>query len=290
MAFPTFLIIGAMKAGTTSLYHAFSQHPTVFMAAVKEPHFFSYEGRHTTREHIITSWDGYQHLYDGSDAFAARGEASPSYLPAPHAAPTILKYVPHAKLIAVLRDPVERAYSQYLHNFKSGYEQHDDFLTAFDANQTEYEARDEGWRSYKNQGMYAAHLTRYYRLFPREQIKVILYDDYVRDAASVMRELFAFVGINPEIQTRNDWYYRSGKPKSRLIHNLISGRVPAIRQLARALVPQAARARVKSAIHNANVKQEKITPEERAALLPVYREDTLALADLIGRDLSRWLK
>jgi len=288
MPVPTFLIIGAMKAGTTSLYHAFGQHPRVFMTPTKEPHFFSYEGRPTSRDHIVTDWDAYRALFTGSESFSARGEASPSYLPAPHAAPTILKYVPDCKLIAVLRDPVERAYSQYLHNFKSGYEQHDDFLTAFDANQIEYDTRGEGWRSYQNQGMYGAHLTRYFALFPRDQIKVVFYDDYVRDAAGVMRDLFAFIGVDDDVQTHNDWYYKSGKPKSRLIHALVSGRIPAIRQLARALIPKQARSRVKSALHNANVTQSKITADQRAVLLPVYHDDTLRLSEMLGRDLSTW--
>ncbi len=286
---PNFLIIGAMKAGTTALYHTLKQHPQVFMSPVKEPHFFSYEGRTSSREHIITTWDEYEKLYDNAGDALARGEASPSYLPAPQAPVTIHKYVPDCKLIAVLRHPVERAYSHYLHLYKEGRESNDDFLTAFEQNEATANQRGNSWNSYKNQGFYASHLARYYKLFPREQVKIFLYDDYIADANAVIREMFEFLGVQPDFSAEQRWYYKSGKPKSRLMHNIIKGKFPLIKSLAK-LIPQDQRARLKTNLHNRNVQQEKLSPAARAALLPIYREDTLALADMIGRDLSAWMK
>lgn len=289
MTRPNFLIIGAMKAGTTALYHTLSQHPHVFMSPVKEPHFFSYEGRQTSRDHIVTALSDYEALFaDAGDALA-RGEASPSYLPAPAAPEAIYRYVPDARLIAVLRHPVDRAYSHYLHLFKEGREKSDDFLTAFEINDANAHKRGNPWNSYKNQGFYADHLSRYFALFPREHMKIIVYDDYVADADGVVRELFEFLGVSPQFDAEQQWYYKSGKPKSRAIHAVLQGKVPAISALAR-LIPASQRTRLKATLHNRNVRQDKLSPADRAVLLPVYRDDIARLQTLIGRDLSAWLK
>ncbi len=125
MTLPNFLVIGATKSGTTSLYTYLKQHPEVYMP-MKEPNFFALEGREPPffrgpegwkepSQKRITDLEGYRTLFAGASGEKAMGEVSPLYLYAPQAAYRIRRYVPEAKLVAILRNPVERAYSAYMH-------------------------------------------------------------------------------------------------------------------------------------------------------------------------------
>ena len=124
MCLPNFIIIGAEKAGTTALWQFLRQHPQVYMSAVKEPQFFGYEGREVSfqgpgpvvKEALpICDLEEYKSLFKGTESYKAVGEASPSYLYNSQAPERIRHYVPQAKLIAILRNPVDRAYSRFLH-------------------------------------------------------------------------------------------------------------------------------------------------------------------------------
>src|SRR3712207_4104321 len=126
MTLPNFLVIGAMKSGTTALYYYLEQHPEIYMSPVKEPNFFSQENAADTVTHIGT----YEQLFKGASGKKAIGEASHSYLYEPRAAAEIRRYVPKVKLIAILRNPIDRAYSHFLHMVRSGTEPLDDFAQA----------------------------------------------------------------------------------------------------------------------------------------------------------------
>ena len=120
---PNFLIIGAAKGGTTSLYHYLNQHPQVYMSPMKEPRFFALENEKLNFQNpdkainktSVTSLSEYYKLFDGVTNETAIGEASPLYMYSTKAVERIAHYVPTAKLIAILRNPVDRAYSCYKH-------------------------------------------------------------------------------------------------------------------------------------------------------------------------------
>src|SRR5947209_2632070 len=122
---PTFLIIGAMKSGTTALYHALRQHPDIWMSPEKEPHFFAFEDqeipyagprdRYILESMTVRDIAAYRRLFEPGAAKAAAGEASVMYLYLPHVPPRVKERVPTARLIALLRNPVDRAYSSYMH-------------------------------------------------------------------------------------------------------------------------------------------------------------------------------
>ncbi len=145
---PTFFLVGAPKAGTTSLYHYLDQHPQVYMSAIKEPHVFAAEVREENfdpelrrgiardtrgvREFlsgsmrrkrfsgIVADWEGYLRLFADAGAELALGEASACYLWSPTAAERIAGRIPDAKILVMLRNPAERAFSQYLHGVGNG--------------------------------------------------------------------------------------------------------------------------------------------------------------------------
>src|SRR3990170_8700279 len=132
---PNFLIIGAHKSGTTSLYQYLRQHPQVFMPQLIEPSFFSYEGQNlqhnpSIRRHVITRFEDYVALFQEARGEIAIGEASPMYLKCPQSAVRIKHYIPDARLIVILRNPVDRAYSHFQMELRNGTVNNPDFTQA----------------------------------------------------------------------------------------------------------------------------------------------------------------
>ncbi|MGH9857806.1 MAG: sulfotransferase, partial [Acidobacteriota bacterium] len=148
MKMPNFLIIGAGKSGTSSLYYYLRQHPDIYMSPVKEPNFFAYDANHRGwngpirhLEDSITSLSEYMKLYDSVQNEKAIGEASPSNFCA-RACDQVRRYVPNARLVCILRQPVDAAYSAYLHRRRDGHEPESDFLKAFRATDSR---KKQGW-------------------------------------------------------------------------------------------------------------------------------------------------
>ncbi|NDJ62372.1 MAG: sulfotransferase [Chloroflexi bacterium] len=291
MTMPNFLIIGAMKAGTTALYATLAQHPQIYMSPNKEPHFFTHEGgKPSISPTVVNNLADYQALFADVTDEIAIGEATPNYLVQPEVAATIHRYLPDAKLIAILRDPAERAYSHYLHRVLSRREDHADFLEAFRYNET---LAAEGYYldSYRLGGMYYENLCRYYDRFPAAQIKVVLYDDWRDDPAGTAQALFDFLGVDTAFVPDARWYYKTGKPKSALLNDVLRYvRTSNVARPLRKLIPANLRRNVVIGLHNRNVARETLTPEDRAMLIDLMRDDILKLQDLLGRDLSVWLR
>jgi hypothetical protein len=179
---PTFLVIGAMKAGTTSLYEYLRAHPQVFMATPKELHFFPASKRWSDG----VDWYA-QHFADAGDAIA-RGEISPSYSQAdqfPGVAERVAQVVPDARIVYLVREPVSRARSMYLHELASGRE-----TRPIEQALTEKPM-------YVNSSRYAWQLDQYREFFPPERIHVLTSDELKRDRAVALRRLYEFVGVDP---------------------------------------------------------------------------------------------
>ena len=152
MTMPNFLIIGAMKSGTTALYYYLEQHPDIYMSPVKEPNFFSSHKQENAAD-TVTEFGIYRQLFSGGSGKKAIGEASHSYLYEPGAAAEIRRYIPEAKLIAILRNPIERAYSHFLHMVRSGTEPLDDFARALQEDVVGIH-KERAFQDYIGRGLY----------------------------------------------------------------------------------------------------------------------------------------
>jgi hypothetical protein len=299
---PNFFIIGAAKAGTTALYDMLAQHPDIYMSPVKEPRFFAtvgeprlYPGPAGDFLRRVTVWKPpeYAMLFAGVANQRAIGEASAIYMRLPLAAQRIRETLPQSRLIAILRQPAERAYSNYTFMRQHNIEPEPSFEAAL----AQEDARSQaGWYPgiyYKKNGYYHAQLSVYYALFPPEQIKVVLNED-LRDAPqALLRDLFRFLDVNenfaPEIQRSNVTLM----PKNGRLHQLATH--PARVEEHTPFLPAFARRILVSALQRVNAKfnlapPPPLDPETRARLTEEYREDILKLQVLIGRDLSHWLK
>ena len=299
MTMPNFLVIGAAKAGTTSLYNYLKEHPQIYMSPHKEPRFFALEGKpidfqgpgDLTRFKFVTNIESYLALFEEVYHEVAIGEASPWYLYVPQAPKRIKNHIPNAKLIAILRDPVERAYSNFLHAVSEELEPLNDFTQAMEA---EEERIRHNWSyrwHYKQKGFYSVQIKRYYALFDRDQIRFYLYDDFITSPMSVMQDIFRFLGVDDTfVPNTSQKHNVSRLPKNKMLDKLF--RQPnSMKSLLKPFFPSSLRKQVKTNLINLNFqKKPQLLPEVRKQLIEEYREDILRLQELIQRDLSAWLK
>jgi hypothetical protein len=300
MPLPNFLVIGAAKAGTSSLFSYLGQHPDVFISGTKEPNYFAVAGTHVNftgpgdriiNETSVTDLRLYEGLFRSARGEAAIGEASTLYLYLPTAPPRIRQMQPGMRLIAILREPAERAYSSYLHMARDGREPVASFEDALKEEDARVEANWEPLWHYTRLGFYYGQLKRYYDLFPPEQIRVCLYDDFERNPGDVVRSLFSFLGVDPSFEPDMSVRHKvAGTPRSAALHALLSQPNPA-KSVAKRLLPNALRGRLYAALMRSNIvpHKEELCPETRDALRRLYAADVERLACLIRRDLSEWL-
>ncbi len=225
MHFPNFMILGTVKGGTTSLYFYLSQHPDVLFSTPKEPVFFEYEYGRGLEYYQQTYFSALRHEQ-------AVGEARVSHLFLPFVPDRILATLPEVRFIVILRDPVKRAFSHWWMRRCQGAESLS-FKDAVAANLERLAAgqRFEGeegaqqWvadfdpkallskaRIYVDAGYYAEQLQNYYSRFPRERVKVVFFEDLQRDPETLVRELWSFLGVDPNVPLRGLLPYNQAVP------------------------------------------------------------------------------
>jgi len=219
---PNFIIIGAMKAATTSLYTYLKQHPDVFMTSIKEPKFFNnlnkdsvfkLQGKGLVK---IKTMEQYLNLFQKAINEIAIGEASPSYIFDKDCHILIKDNLPRVKIIAILRQPVERAYSNFLHAKRADQEKESEFEKAFTE---ENKMLKKGIKThyYLEKGFYYKQLKRYYAVFPKEQIKIILFEDIIKSPVKITQEVFEFLNVDSSfIPNTSKKANVSGVPKGTL--------------------------------------------------------------------------
>ncbi len=296
---PSFLLLGAAKCGTTSLAHYLSQHPDVFFSEPKEPIFFEAE----YEKGLSHYWETYFRGWHGERAV---GEGRVWNLYLPFVAPRIRETLPDARLIALLRDPVERVHSHWWHRFSRGQEPLG-FAAAIRADRARIE-RGEGfageagaraWRAglYRDSpstghrvlldlGFYAEQIERYRALFPAAQLEVVLHEDLAADQPRVMRGLFEFLGVDPGVRVtdaspRNVRAERVRSPAAR--RALFAARALGLRRL----VPRRLRA-LQHALLERPQQRPALDAGLRRELVAYYEPHTARLERLLDRDLSSW--
>lgn len=264
----TFVVIGSSRSGTTTLRHCLRRHPDVFLPKRIEPRFFAIAnenpqfagpGDDMIRRRVVADWDDFCALYRPRRGEAAVGDSSPAYLSSRTAAAAIAQYAPDAKIIAILRDPVERAISSFRLQRLDGFEP---VATLDQALDLEPQRLSSGWSyvwGYQQRGEYFRHLRRYYEFFAPENITTFLYDDWAsNNGTDLVSKVCEVIGVSP----RSD----------------LIGRIPRLNST----TPE----RFKTA---GRLWYEP-SPEVVMRLATAYASQNQQLADLIGRDLSAWLR
>lgn len=286
MTLPNFLIIGPHKAGTTSLHHYLRQHPQIFLPALKEPRFFSHNpGKPAApsspfsfgeTRHPIRTWEQYRALFAPVTTEKAIGEASPCYLNNPYAPIRIRESLPGVRLVASLRDPVDRAYSGYLMAVRSGNETRP-FM--------EIIQEQTAWHSILS---YYQPCRRWLECFGRERMKFIRAETLRAEPASVVADISAFLDVDTAFEPDTSRRYNTGGlPRSRRLHRMLSGRHI---QVLRPCVPVSLRSMLRP-LKNANLRSPpRLGAEDRASIIALIRDDILRLQDLLDMDLSEWME
>jgi len=286
MQYPNFILIGAPKCGTASLTDYLSQHSQVFMADPTEPHYFSFisDGK---PEWGVKSSEEYQKLFENVGNGQLAGETSTWYLFGNNTARVIKKELPGVKLLIVLREPAERAYSSFWYNRWYKYEDLATFEEALEAEEVRRQSQESLWDfQYLKAGLYVAQLKRYFQEFDRAQMRIILYDDLREDIHKTMTDIFTFLEINPLEQV--DASTRQNKGVRMRFESL---RFNKITDSIKKMWPEDLREYPRKILDFLTfAKPPKLKCSTRERLLQYYSQEILELEFLIGRDLSSWKK
>lgn len=289
---PDFFVIGAYRSGTTLLHRALGQHPEVFVPDLKEPNFYAVDGNDAAtpelRARSVVDAAAYQRLYDGANGSQRCGDVSPEYLRNPAAPRRIRRTHPDAPLVAILRDPTERAWSDYLQHRARGTEPCETFAEALEMQDDRRAGLSRSAPHYLDSGRYGEQIERYLDLFGPDQLLVLLYDDLQADADDVIRSVFAHVGVDPTVEVElEDDVNASGLPRNAAYRALLRARRSVGTRLSRPLV-EAVRPHWDRVMRGGLVKPQ-LAAADRERLNDIYRDDVERLQALIGRDLGRWL-
>lgn len=262
---PNFLIIGAMRSGTTALTRYLDAHRQVYMAPEKEVHYFD--------RHLDRGLDWYRSRFASANGQSSIGEATQTYMFLPEVMPLIAEALPQAKLVAILRNPVDRAYSHYWMNRSQRTEDRDP-ATALSE---ELDRSGAPRFPYLDRGRYVTQLERVVAHFPREALHVLLFEDLVARPAETFASLCGFLGIDPSLRPEN-----LGEP----VNQHIEYRSLWLRNMSKRLPKP-----VGSAIGKLNgrtTSYPKMDPDLRLRLRAAFTEDNRRLASWLGRELAVW--
>lgn len=288
---PNLFIAGAAKAGTTSLYAYLRAHPDVFFPPIKEPHYFADvrpapEHRYAQRR-FITRREDYLALFAGAGKARLRGDASPSYLWSEKAPARIAEVSPEARILVLLRDPVERAWSHYLMEFREGAE-HGGFLEALER---DLARPRKGWavsHLYVELGLYAEQIARYFAHFPRRQVFILELEELRAPASrrTALARLCAFLGIDPAgLDEAALAHIANGyaAPRAEWLRRLAGARWA--RAIGQRLVPERLGRAVFERFFLRPAAPPPIPGEARALLARIYAPEIARLEALLGRPL-----
>ena len=289
---PNFFVVGAEKAGTTSMYRYLDAHDDVYMSPVKEPLYFALDPERPKA--VDPNWPytatiardraSYERLFDGVTTETAIGEASTGYLNTTRAAHRIADEVPGARIIVLLRDPSDRALSAHRMYTSLGLDTETDFARAIDrelAGGTRY--------TYVRIGFYTGDVNRYLERFGRDRVKILLYEDLGSAPTATMADVYAFLGVRSDfVPDTTARFNVATVPRSVRFQQFTKGGSAAKSALKRVL-PASVRATLKQRALDWNATApEAIDPEIRQRLVALYADDISLLEELIGRDLSAW--
>ena len=307
MVKPNFFLIGAPKCGTTAVAKALAAHPEIFISEPKEPEYFVYARGNPygfDPKSNISNLADYMALFDGVRDKKVVGEASPLYMYAPYIASEIIAFNPDAKIMVILSNPVERAYSHYL--FWYQYEKRapvspndfrEKFFTgAFNSKIVLGDGDYIPMEFVRSFGFYHRLLQPYFATFPRERILVLSYDDLKANPAYFLKRVLKFLQVDDNWQTELVLENVTIEPKSRLLYYWLNldNRSGTRQQLKRLFGSSEMAKSIRAMINRIN--QRKVPATEFLSdglfreLIEVYRDDITNLSRMVGTDFTPWLR
>jgi hypothetical protein len=300
---PQFVIAGAPKAGTTALHAALATHPGLYLSPVKEPKYYLTDGRPPPRSgqrgpgdaHSAQEWiwrrAEYLALFDGAPAGAVRGESTPFYLYDRAAQARLAADVPAIKVVVVVRDPVDRAYSNWAHLRADGLEPEADFGAAV---ALEEQRIADGWAPfwhYRGLGRYGEQLRDLFRHVPREQVFLLRYRQLVDTPRETLDRVSGFLGVEPGVAhivaPENVKPFVADSPRYRLLSRLARGGAALGAHVPPRVWRQASRPLI-AALHAGRAPRPALPVEVRRDVLAPLLPDIALLEELTGESFADW--
>jgi hypothetical protein len=303
---PDFFILGAAKSGTTSLHLYLQKHPDIFMPSPKEPWFFSsgflkgapgrgYLDYH--RDGMIRDLPSYAALFNDARQRQLCGDASPSYLYTHHTTiPNILSvYAPDSawqrlRFIAILRNPIERAWSQYW-TFRMNLREPLSFTDAIEPQTiaSRIKSTKNPLYDYIGAGMYTDQIKAYRDAFGSSKVLLLLFDDLKKDPHAVCKAIFSHIGVSPDFRPGNigKTYNITGEPRFKFLVKLVHSQHVAKKMITR-LVSKRAKQHLRLFLAKKIAVRQQLMPDTRLKLLELYREEIANLEHYLQRDLAHW--
>lgn len=299
---PDFFLVGAPKAGTSALHSALAQHPQLFLSSPKEPKYYmcgdspppAYKGpgdAHSNQEWIWQR-ERYLQLFDGAAEDQLAGESTPFYLYNRDARRRIAADRPDAKLVAVLRDPVDRAYSNWMHLWMDGLEPRADVVEAV---RREPRRVDDGWAPfwhYQGLGMYGRQVADLFDHFPREQVLLLRYRELVDTPDAALGRVFDFLGVRGEdvdrLPSDNSRPFVKDGVRARTVGPVIRAGAAVGQFLPPQVWRRVSKPLVTQLQRGGEAGRPRLTPEQRNILLKPHLEDIELLEEVTGESFADW--
>lgn len=298
---PNFFIVGAPKCGTTALYSYLSEHPNIFLPKYKEPHFFSSD---YPVEYGVRDEKEYMSLFlPVSDLHVAVGDASVNYMYSRCAIENIVRFNDSAKIIVMLRNPIEVAHATHATLLYNMYEDEGDFVKAWEKQESRAEGREIPKRclvpeflQYRKMASLGTQLERVFSVIPREQVLVLLYEEFFGDIRSQYELVLKFLGVPlderkdfPRVNSNRYLRWRWLEELNRRIPGIVKMPLHWLDKVQPFPIAERLR-RVYRGLNGKVRKREKLPPEFLGKLKNVFSEEVEKLGRLLGRDLRYWVE
>jgi len=292
---PKLIVGGVSKSGTTALYCYLLQHPEICLSEKKELHYFSRQwleksvsgpGDRFILAEIPKTFDEYLSYFQHCNESKVAIDISPSYLFHYQSADKIKKYLGLVKIIFILRNPIEKSFSQYMHNVSEGLEN----LSFEQALAAESKRESEGYSDmwlYKKSGLYADAIEYFQKVLGSANVKLFYYEEYLRDPASVLREICKFAGVNSDFEFKDVLdINRSGRPKSVMIAKLLSPNT--FTYLLRRIIPNALGRNIRRLLKYSNIGEKPAISEKTRTDLSLFFADEISRVESIVGHKVGW--
>ena len=281
---PNFFIVGAPKSGTTNMSYYLMQHPQVFMPENLEPYYFArLDVPQNYKREIISDEKKYLSLFKNAKNCKAVGESSPVYLYCPHSALEIKNRFPNSKLIISLRNPIEIAYSEYFSLKFMGFDQNRSFDELLDSSEEQLTRNEFHIDSLLEAGFYSKHIKRFQKIFSKNQIKIIIFEEYVKNTVPTINSILSFLGIKESIT-----FDVTPKGAYKVPRNFASQKLmnnSTFRKAAKFVIPTVTRQKIGERFLVKESSRPPLKQNQRKRLTQIYQDDVENLSEILGRNL-----
>jgi hypothetical protein len=293
-----FFVVGAAKSGTTALYQTLKSADAIGLPKVKEPNHFNTGSSNVPGKgpgdnyatEAIRDPSVYQKNFVTHDSTLKFFDFSVSYLYDDQAASNIFKYNPQAKIIIILRNPIDRAWSHHLHLTRDCRETLS-FEDAIEAEQDRMEQQFEFSWHYLEMGLYSQQVKRYLDVFGENAVLILDFKDVVGENCNTLSRLAEFVGVPAiaDLSFKQDGFNATGQVKNKFVANILN-RPSFLRNIVKKMVPRELGTTIMNRVRNKNLQSEKpvMTDSTRQLLKDYYKEDIQKLSEIVNLDFSNW--